>query len=659
MFSFKDSVPKRSILMTLALGMPFATAGCSLVNLFPKKHVAACTTTSELPAACLTSLNIAQPQLDERCLAPPPTDISPLALDETSITEENTIPLGLDQCIQIALENSSVLRDLGGTVVRNPQAQGTRFEPALAVTDPRFGEQRALSEFDAQLAAGLTFEDVDRRFNSFLLGNNGFLEQDLHTYQWNISKQSATGGRYAFRHITLYDSNNQPSNVFGPSTFDTFIEGEVRHPLMQGAGTTFNRIAGPNATPGNINGVLVARIRQDISLADFERNVRDLVADVENAYWDLYFAYRDLNAKIDVRDKARETFEGEKQRRDASTGGFEAGNVEQAEEQFYRFQAEVLDALNGRPLDATRTYNGSFGGTFRGNGGLRIAERRLRLVIGMPINDGRIIRPTDQPPEVAIVHDWDTALTEAIMRRPELRRQRWVLKQLELELIANRNFLKPRLDLVGRYRLRGFGQELLGDDSLSGNALIPSAGESLLEGEYQEWMAGVELQMPIGFRQAYTAIRNTQLQMERERAILEEQERNISYGLSNAFSEVSRAYDNRLLQEKRLEATSKQINKLIARRESGSGGAPLDVILEAYRRYLDIRLRYHQAEVEYVLALRNVQFEKGTILDYCNVALTESQSDRTAYRSASDLRSRRIPLGTPKHRDPVVSQTNR
>lgn len=640
--------------MTLAIGILAIVGGCSLGNLFDRNSPV-CSHTSELPSACLTQIKIAEPTLDQHCLAEPPKDLSPLAIDESSITDENTLPLSLSECIELALANSPVLRDLGGTVIRNPQAQGTRFDPALAVTDPRFGEQRALSEFDAQLAAGLTFEKVDRRFNSFLLGNNGLLEQDLHTYQWNISKTSATGGRYAFRHITLYDANNQPSNVYGPSTFDSYIEGEVRHPLLQGAGTKFNRIAGPNATAGNLNGVLIARVRQDISLAEFERNIRDLVSDVENAYWDLYFAYRDLDAKIDVRDKARETYEGEKQRRDASTGGFEAGNVEQAEEQFYRFQAEVLDALNGRPLDATRTYNGSFGGTFRGTGGLRVAERRLRLVIGIAINDGRIIRPTDQPPEVAIIHDWDLALSQAVIRRPELRRQRWVIKQRELELIANRNFLKPRLDVVGRYRIRGFGQQLLGDDELIGNRLVPSAGESLLEGEYQEWLAGVEFQMPVGFRQAYAAIRNTQLQLERERAILEEQERNVSYGLSNAFSEVSRAYDNRLLQEKRLDATSKQINKLIARRESGSGGAPLDVILEAYRRYLEIRLRYHQAEVEYALALRNVQYEKGTLLDYCNVSLTESQWDATAYQSASDVKHRQVPLGKPVYRDPVVA----
>src|SRR5690606_38537528 len=111
----------------------------------------------------------------------------------------------------------------------------------------------------------------------------------------------------------------------------------------------------------------------------------------------------------------------------------------------------------------------------------------------------------------------------------------------------------------------------------------------------------------------------------------------------------------RKLQEERLEATAGQINKLVERREKVTGGAPLDVILEAYRRYLDIRLRYHQAEVDYVLAIRNIQYEKGTLLEYCNVALAEGAWPAEAYRDAQERAELRSAPRTPKTRDPVVS----
>ena len=70
----------------------------------------------------------------------------------------------------------------------------------------------------------------------------------------------------------------------------------------------FNRIAGPGATPGEFNGVMVARINTDIALADFEVGVRNLVSDVEIAYWELYFNYRSLDAVIAGRDSALATW---------------------------------------------------------------------------------------------------------------------------------------------------------------------------------------------------------------------------------------------------------------------------------------------------------------------------------------------------------------
>jgi hypothetical protein len=77
---------------------------------------------------------------------------------------------------------------------------------------------------------------------------------------------------------------------------------------LRGAGVNYNRIAGPNATAGAYNGVLLARLNTDVSLADFEAGVINLVNDVEQAYWDLYFAYRDLNAKLAGRDSALVTW---------------------------------------------------------------------------------------------------------------------------------------------------------------------------------------------------------------------------------------------------------------------------------------------------------------------------------------------------------------
>ena len=53
---------------------------------------------------------------------------------------------------------------------------------------------------------------------------------------------------------------------------------------------------------------MIARIRTDETLTDFEGGVRNLMHDLEDAYWELYFAYRDLEARKMGRDSALETW---------------------------------------------------------------------------------------------------------------------------------------------------------------------------------------------------------------------------------------------------------------------------------------------------------------------------------------------------------------
>jgi len=581
------------------------------------------------PSPGPNQLDLTVPNLHFDCLDSIQAGISPLDVDLTTLTPADTLNLSLQECVQLSLENSRIMRDLGGTVLRSPQASITRNDPGLAFTDPRFGEQAALAEFDATLEASALFENNDRRLNNRFFGNQGLFRQDLHNYSAAIRKRSAAGGLMTVRNLTTYDANNQLSNAIGGSSFDQILETEIRQPLLQGAGTRFNRIAGPGARPGQINGVLIGRVRTDIALTDFEKGVRDVVADVENAYWDLYFAYRDLEAKVDARDIARIT--ARKLENQTATQG--TGDAAQAMEQYYRFESEVIDAINGRPIDGTRTNNGSAGGSFRGVGGLRIAERRLRLIIGMAITDGRIIRPSDDPAQAPILVDWHSSACQALDRREELRRQRWVIKQRELELIANRNFLKPTLDVIGRYRFRGFGKDLLNSNS------DLSATANLLDGDYQEWLAGLEYIAPVGFRKAHAAVRNSQLAIRRDMDILREQERNVLFGLSNAINEMARSYDSMQLQENRLKEIVRQLQSLQARSESGQDPA-LDVLLETHRRLLDARLSYHQSRIDYQLAMRNVQYEKGTLLPYCSVNLTESISDAEAYYDARFFNSR-------------------
>ena len=306
----------------------------------------------------------------------------------------------------------------------------------------------------------------------------------------------------------------------------------------------------------------------------------------------MYFAYRDLDTKIAARDAALETWRRIHALYESGRRGGEAEKEAQAREQFFRFQEDVQNALSGDLVDGTRTDNGSPGGTFRGNGGVHVAERRLRMLMGLPPSDGRLLRPADEPLTAPLEFDWDQTTREAVLRRAELRRQRFLIRRHELELIASKNFLLPQLDSIGRYRWRGFGNDLLDPDG-SGIGPFDNAYDNLFHGDFQEWQLGMELTVPLGYRRGTTAVRNAELQLARSRALLREQEHQVLHNVANAVAEIDRAFAVSQTAYNRLDAARNQLEAIRAAFESDK--APLDLLLEAQRRLAEAESRYFRA----------------------------------------------------------------
>lgn len=524
----------------------------------------------------------------------------------------------LDEVLQLALQNSDVLRELGGSILRNPGGTHSRFTGPLAISDPRFSPEAALSAFDAQLRGTAYFSNNDQLYNNpFFAGGTNAFKQDLHEYNLELSKVTATGSQLAARSVSIHNANNAPGNIFR-SAWDTYLEGEIRQPLMQGGGLQFNRIAGPGSSPGVYNGVLLAKVNADMTQTDFELAVRNYINDVTNVYWDLYFAYRDLDSRSRAMKRALEAWNRIKAREesDLETGAAEA----LAREQYFRFKADVDEALSGRVTQGTRTGNGSTGGTLEAAGGVQITERRLRLLTGLVITDGELIRPADEPTEADVVFDWNVVQQEALQLRPELRRQQMAVRRREMELLASRNFLNPRLDAIGRYRFRGFGDDLLRTEP--GTSVPSSAIGNMVNGRQQEWFLGVEYTVPIGYRKAHLAVRNAELLLTRERIVQREQQRTVVHDLTNAITDAVRAYESCQNSLNRYLAAQEVLASYDAQDENELD-IDVDHLLDAQRRVVESEIRYYRSRSEYAVALKNVHLEKGSLLEYHNLHIFE------------------------------------
>jgi len=563
--------------------------------------------------------------------------IEPLTLSNANFDQVWELPL--EDAIKTALENGKVLRSLGGrfqsfggprpqagepavSLLTNPAAYPTVYDPAISETDPFRGVESALASFDAQLSSSLTWARQNRPQNVGGIGTQIFQQQllgDTGTWTTGISKVSATGSTFGIQNQTVYDNNNSPIRQKGvPSTFLTNYDFTFNQPLLQGAGLTYNRIAGPDAFNNingrpNFRGVLIARVLADQSLADFEIGVRNMVSDTEQAYWELYFAYRNLEARKAGRDSALEAWRKVHALYVEQSRGGEADKEAQAREQYFFFRSDVENAL-------TDVYR---------------SENRLRYMMGLSASDGRLIRPSDEPTTARISFDWQQSLVESLSRSAELRRQKWVIKQKELELLASKNLLMPRLDLNGYYRFLGMGQELINQNyaPYSANGLDPLKGtdaySTLSSGQFQEWQAGAQFLMPIGFRRELSTVRNYQLQLARERSRLQDEEMEVSHALVEAVRNVDTNFALSQTNFNRRVASERQVEAVQAAYDAGT--VTLDQLLDAQRRRADAESAYYRAIVDYNRSIAQLHFRKGSLLEYNGVFLAEGPWPGKAY----------------------------
>jgi outer membrane protein TolC len=351
----------------------------------------------------------------------------------------------------------------------------------------------------------------------------------------------------------------------------------------------------------------------DQSLADFEIGVRNMVSDTEQAYWELYFAYRNLEARKAGRDSALEAWRKVHALYVEQSRGGEADKEAQAREQYFFFRSDVENAL-------TDVYR---------------SENRLRYMMGLSASDGRLIRPSDEPTTARVTFDWQQSLVESLSRSAELRRQKWVVKQKELELVASKNLLLPRLDMNGYYRFLGMGQELINQNYSPYNAegLDPLNGtdaySTLSSGRFQEWQAGAQFLMPIGFRRELSTVRNYQLQLARERSRLQDEEMEVSHALVEAVRNVDTNFALSQTNFNRRVASERQVEAVQAAYDAGT--VTLDQLLDAQRRRADAESAYYRSVVDYNRSIAQLHFRKGSLLEYNGVFLAEGPWPGKAY----------------------------
>lgn len=563
--------------------------------------------------------------------------------------------LTVEDAISYALQNGKLFRGYGtpalqgarvlpgqDTIVNAPNAVGTVYNVAIRETEPgsigipgqigalaglltntqldgNQGVEAALSQFDAQLTGSLNFTKSDEPRNTVATNPNQPLifQQDQVQWQSQIAKETANGTQLFFRNINIYTTNSNP--VDDPTTigvnegfqvldsfYRTSFEAEVRQPLLRGRGAFINRMP-----------IVISRIGTDQEIANLEAQLQNFVTNVEIRYWDLYAAYRSLEAAKTGRDAALETYRIVKDQFDEKSD-VNKQQVAQSTEQYHFFDAQVIDAYNT----------------------LLNAEGQLRFLLGWSANDGTMLRPTDDPIFAPVEYDYCTTLCEALSYRPELRTIRWEIRKRELAVAYSKNGLLPELNLTTLYRFLGLGNRFGTSDS--GN-LFPDPGSAALnelyDGNYQEIQVGLNFGMPIGLRAEQANVRNAQLKLAREISRLEEAELDVNKEIHENMRLLATNLRTATAHFNRWRAS--RIEKDVFDELKDAGVETLDVALDSQRRLAQAEIAFYQSITEYNKGLALLHRRKGTTLAYCGIAFEEGPWPGKAYLDAAEHSRRR------------------
>ncbi len=566
------------------------------------------------------------------------------------------VELTLEDCISMALQNAKIVRVVPGynavtgpvsatQLSAQPGQMPSIYDPALAVTTsntqpltidsqgtrvaPRGavrsnqvgGVEDALAEFDAQFSALMGYNTTDRPRN--VGPGNDFNPQLFDATDANaqaaISKRHATGTITSIRATSVYSRNNIPVGIGRavPSDYTAALELQVNQPLLRGRGTLINRIP-----------LILARGNEEIATREFEIAVRNLVQSVEHAYWDLYCDYRAFDAASRSRDRALTVWQTSYAK--LSVGEGDPAAVSNARGRYFQFQAQMQAALYGSNAPGSDP-NGVFG-----------SERRLRHLIGWGANDDRCIRPSDAPNFARVHFNWHEAVAEALVRNSELNRQKWAIKQDELELISARNQVLPQLDLVGFYRWLGVGDELAAADRSS--ARFPGAGTNALQeltsGNYQEVGARIEFTpQAFGKRRANSNIQSSRLNLKKTQAEMQDKEIAMVFELADAWAQIEASFQQMFTQEQRFNAIEEEISAYEAKFEEGADpnlSNLLDLLLRAEELRAQTETQYFAEVCEYNKAIANFHLLKGSLLDLNNIQLREGAWVDKAYWDAEE-----------------------
>jgi hypothetical protein len=188
-------------------------------------------------------------------------------------------------------------------------------------------------------------------------------------------------------------------------------------------------------------------------------------------------------------------------------------------------------------------------------------------------------------------------------------------------LINQKNLLLPDLRFVSTYDVNSIGNRLDGPDP-------NNAFRNLASDRFNNWSLGLQMNVPLGFRDANSAVRVARLNLMRSYNTVRDQELKTIRVLEQQRRNIADFYAQIGIQRANREANADQLNTRYTLIRTGAavpGGlvSPIEFLLQAQTTFADALASEYNFIAQYQIALASWEFAKGTIMQYDNVVIGE------------------------------------
>jgi outer membrane protein TolC len=483
--------------------------------------------------------------------------------------------LALAECLEKALRHNVSIKTqeiewfVSGWNVRREWAA---FEPLLAASG-RQEEQKREN----------TVEEARNQLTNFF-------EERNKIYDVGIQGLFFSGAKYRLG-LSVSDLQNNLTNVTFQEEFQSqyrsFLGAEVTQPLLKGAWLS-----------ANMAGVRLASSEREKNFHGLRRQIMDIIAQTEAAYWDLVYLQEENRLRAESVRNAGKVLEDNRAR-------LQAGKMSELEV----LQAEAGVAERRTKENETRRE-------------LVQAIRRLYTLLSEAQGSVEAdLVATDAPRLLTTDLGFDAAMYAAAQLQPDYLMKEQELKEAEIRLAYARTQRWPQLDFVGRYGYSGLAQNFDG------------SWEDIESNDFPDWSVGLQATVGLGGEQrGLSELRAAELR--REQA---------SLGMTNVTVEIANAVHSGLREISMLKEGIEDYAKMAEfngrlldaeMQKLDAGKSSSRQVLEVEQDLFEARVAETRSRNRYQRAVIQVELATGTILATRNLELMPYPGETPAGQGA-------------------------